>query len=208
MIICPCEELGALCVERREHNILHYEQMGLRRAQLFLVRQWKANMDICCILRLNFRALQSSPTSSSWRNVTTSALLQLLVFLNIRRRSYVFDLWDLLCKVQSLHSVLLLELITQAVNQNKKRYSGCILNEMVSSLSAGQDRSDQEQLASSLCQGFLIGLLLWGGSEAAIRSLWHPWHSQHWDPRWWLSGWGGVHSWPGRSILVRLFQSC
>lgn len=70
----------------------------------------------------------------------------------------------------------------------------------VYSVSVWQDRSDQEQPSPSLCQGFLTGLLLWGGAEAAIWSLWHSWHSQHRDPRWWLSGWGGVHSWTGRQM--------
>lgn len=61
----------------------------------------------------------------------------------------------------------------------------------------GQDRSDQEQPEPSLCQGVLAGLLLWGGAEAEIWSLRHPWHTQHRDPRWRLPGRSGVHPRPG-----------
>lgn len=68
-------------------------------------------------------------------------------------------------------------------------------------LSAGQDRSDQEQLASNFREGFLSGLLLWGGAEAAVWSLRHPWHSQYWDSRRRLSWRNGVHSWTGTQML-------
>lgn len=65
-------------------------------------------------------------------------------------------------------------------------------------LTAGQDGSNQEQLAPGVRQGFLTGLLLWGGSEVAIRGLWHPRDPQHRDTGWRLPGWRGVHSGSGR----------
>lgn len=61
----------------------------------------------------------------------------------------------------------------------------------------GQDRSDQEQPEPRLRQGVLAGLLLWGGAEAEIWSLRHPWHTQYRDPRRRLPGRSGVHPRPG-----------
>lgn len=66
---------------------------------------------------------------------------------------------------------------------------------------AGQDRSDKEQLAPIVRKGFLSGLLLWGGTEAAVRGVRHPWHSQHRDPWRWLPGRHGVHTRSGRQLL-------
>lgn len=57
---------------------------------------------------------------------------------------------------------------------------------------------DQEQLAPGLRQGFLTGLLLWGGAEAALRGVWHPWNPQHRDPWWWLPWGSGMYTRPGK----------
>lgn len=76
----------------------------------------------------------------------------------------------------------------------------------VSALPAGQDRSHKEQLAPGVCQGLFTGLLLRGGAEAQVRSLRHPRHSQHRNPRRWLPGWGRVHPGTGRQMSPTQFE--